>query len=97
MKSFDPPAILADRSRLLIMAALAMAAKPVDFMTLAGSLPLTKGNLSVHLRKLEQAGLISVTKEFIERKPRTSFVCTAQGRKCIRNYLHDVETLLSKV
>jgi DNA-binding transcriptional ArsR family regulator len=87
--------VLIDRVRLVIMAALSGAKEAVDFTTLLETLELTKGNLSAHLRKLEEAGMIEVTKEFVERKPRTTYSCTKEGRKEMARYLSSVEAMLA--
>ena len=76
------------------MANLALAGGPVDFNTLLEELDLTKGNLSTHLRKLEEAELIRVKKEFVGRKPRSTYVCTPRGKTEMRNYLNTIEALL---
>ena len=76
------------------MATLAAAKEPVDFATMLDSLNLTKGNLSAHAQKLEEAKLIRVRKEFVGRKPRTTYVCTERGRSEVKNYLSKVEQLL---
>ena len=76
------------------MANLALAGGPVDFNTLLEELDLTKGNLSTHLRRLEEAELIRVTKEFVGRKPRSTYVCTPRGKTEMRNYLNTIEALL---
>jgi len=89
--------VLVDRVRLSIMANLALAGGPVDFNTLLAELDLTKGNLSTHLRKLEEAEMIALNKEFIDRKPRSSYRCTAKGKKEMQNYLSTIESLLKKV
>jgi DNA-binding HxlR family transcriptional regulator len=89
-------ALLGDRVRLAIMATLASAEEPLDFNTLLDSLGVTKGNLSSHIQKLEGAGLVVVKKEFVERKPKTTYECTKSGRVEIRNYLAKVESLLKQ-
>ena len=89
--------VLVDRVRLSIMANLVLAGGPVDFNTLLAELDLTKGNLSTHLRKLEEAEMIALNKEFIDRKPRSSYRCTAKGKKEMQNYLSTIESLLKKV
>lgn len=89
--------LLGERSRLLIMAALASATQPMEFMTLLASVGLTRGNLTVHLRKLEDAGLVSVKKAFVDRKPCTTYRCTEEGRTAVKEYLRSVEELLKKV
>ena len=86
--------LLVDRIRLAIMANLALSGGPVDFNTLLEELDLTKGNLSTHIRKLEEADLIKVHKEFVEKKPRTTYACTAKGKKEMHHYLSTVEALL---
>jgi DNA-binding transcriptional ArsR family regulator len=89
-------ALLADRVRLTIMATLAAASEPMEFSRLLDTLNLTKGNLSGHSQKLAEAGLIEVKKEFVGRKPRTTYICTDLGRQEIRNYLSKIEQLLKQ-
>lgn len=89
-------ALLADRVRLTIMATLAATTEPIDFSALLDTLNLTKGNLSAHCQKLEEARLIQVKKEFVERKPRTTYLCTDLGRREVRNYLSKIERLLKQ-
>jgi DNA-binding HxlR family transcriptional regulator len=88
--------LLVDRVRLTIMANLAMEDGPVDFNTLLQELGLTKGNLSTHVRKLEEAELIEIRKEFVGRKPKTTYVCTKKGKKEMQKYLETVEAVLKK-
>lgn len=86
--------LLADRARLAIMANLSLVGGLVDFNTLLEELQLTKGNLSSHIRKLEEAGLVAVHKEFVDRKPRTTYVCTKKGKTEMQHYLNTIEALL---
>lgn len=86
--------LLADRARLAIMANLALAGGPVEFNTLLEELELTKGNLSSHMRRLEEAELVTVNKEFVGKKPRTTYVCTKKGKVEMRRYLGAIEALL---
>ncbi len=86
--------LLADRVRIAIMATLAASAEPVDFTTLLESLELTRGNLSTHLAKLEEGKLIEVDKQFVGRKPRTTYACTRLGRREVQAYLAVVERVL---
>lgn len=86
--------LLADRARLAIMANLSLAGGPVDFNTLLEELQLTKGNLSSHIRKLEEAGLVAVHKAFVDRKPRTTYVSTRAGKAEMQHYLSTIEALL---
>lgn len=86
--------LLSDRVRLAIMATLAGTKEEVDFKTLLDRLELTKGNLSSHIRKLEEAGLVEVHKSFVDRKPLTTYSVSAKGRDEIRGYLAKVEAIL---
>lgn len=88
--------ILVDRIRLAIMAHLSLADGPVDFNTLLQELELTKGNLSTHMRKLESAALIEIKKEFVGRKPKTSYLCTQSGKNEVQAYLAAIETVLKQ-
>lgn len=71
-----------------------------DFLFLANQTGMTRGNLSSHISKLEAAGYIEVTKEFLEKKPHTVLRLTKTGRSAFREYLKDikkvVDTLPSK-
>ena len=76
------------------MAHLSFAEAAVDFNTLLQSMELTKGNLSTHMKKLEDGGLVKIDKRFIGRKPRTSYRCTKKGKKEVQNYLTTIESVL---
>jgi len=86
--------LLADRTRLAIIAALASAEEEMDFRTLVEGLSLTGGNLSVHASKLENAGLIRIEKKFVGKSPQTLYAITDAGRQAIRHYLATLETVL---
>ncbi len=82
--------------RLRIMAAL-VTLEPtdeVDFTYLRNLLEVTDGNLVAHLRKLEEAGYISVNKVFVERKPLTYISATAEGRKVFQEHVAALESIL---
>lgn len=85
---------LFDRVRLAIMAHLTLTKEAVDFNTLIAELELTRGNLSTHMKKLEDDGLVHIKKAFIGRKTRTTYSCTNKGKKAIQIYLSAVETVL---
>lgn len=93
INSINP--LLMDRVRLGIMVTLVNSDNPVEFNILLEVLDLTKGNLSSHTQKLEEAKLIKITKVFVDRKPRTSYVCTELGKKEIKNYLKQIERILN--
>jgi DNA-binding MarR family transcriptional regulator len=84
--------------RLRIMAALVTleAGNEVDFSYLRDLLEVTDGNLGAHLRKLEEAGYISVNKTFVERKPRTYVAATAEGRKVFQEHVAALESILKR-
>jgi DNA-binding MarR family transcriptional regulator len=72
-------------ARLMILAYLA-AVDSVDFTFLMNQTGLTRGNLSSHLSTLEEAGYISIQKEFVDRIPHTLISLTERGREAIHTY-----------
>jgi DNA-binding MarR family transcriptional regulator len=84
-----------ERVRLGIVSALA-AEERLSFGDLKAVLKTSDGNLSVHARKLENAGYIEVTKGFEDRKPKTEYTLTAKGRKALETYIDRMETLLGE-
>jgi len=82
--------------RLRIMATLVTLEQndEVDFTYLRDLLDVTDGNLGAHLRKLEEAGYITVNKTFVERKPRTYVFATAEGRKVFQEHVAALESIL---
>ncbi|HEY7799477.1 MAG TPA: transcriptional regulator [Hyphomonadaceae bacterium] len=74
------------RVRLGVMAYLA-ASDMAEFNQLKAKLGATDGTLSVHLRKLEEAGYIAIEKTFRDRRPLTRARLTPEGRKAFRRYL----------
>ncbi len=83
------------RLRLGIMAYL-MDAEAADFNELKALLEATQGNLSVHLRKLEEAGYIEIIKSFQGRKPLTRAHITTAGRKAFADYLDALSKLVER-
>ena len=79
-------------ARLAILTALA-ACRIADFLYLLSLTGLTKGNLSRHLSKLEQAGLIAVDKSFRGKIPQTHIHLTAEGLDSIKRHWHRLEQL----
>ena len=82
-----------DRQRLGLVSALA-AAESLSFNELKGVLDITDGNLSVHARKLEEAGYLTCTKTFENRRPRTDYRLTATGRQALARYLSHMEAII---
>ena len=85
--------VIHGRIRLGIMAFLS-GADTADFNTLKTRLQTTDGNLSVHLRKLEEAGLVAGEKSFNGRKPLTQARLTEAGRTAFVEYLDAMAALL---
>lgn len=85
--------VIHGRVRLGIMAYLS-GAEAAEFNELKARLQVTDGNLSVHLRKLEEAGYVEVLKSFQGRKPLTRARLSAKGRKAFVGYLDAMARLV---
>ncbi len=81
------------KARLGIISAL-LALGEAEFKLLRETLSLSDGNLSTHLALLEERGYVSVKKEFIRRKPRTTYAPTEAGRAAFQHYLATLERIL---
>ncbi len=81
----DVDRLVHEPARLAILTVLA-SAEEAQFKFLEEALGLTRGNLSSHVSKLEEAGYLIVTKFFEERTPVTSYRITARGRKALDSY-----------
>ncbi len=79
-------------ARLSILTALS-ACQSADFIFLQRLTGMTGGNLSVHLGKLEEAGLVQVEKRFVERRPNTLVTITSKGRQAIDRHWRQLEEL----
>jgi DNA-binding MarR family transcriptional regulator len=90
---FDP--LIHERIRLGIISALATN-ESLSFNDLKRLLQTTDGNLSVHGRKLEEAGYITCSKGFEGRIPRSEYRLTARGRKALARYLEQMEDLIRR-
>ncbi len=82
-----------ERLRLGLLSALA-ATPSMTFPELKRALKTTDGNLSVHARKLEDAGYVACTKSFDGRVPRTEYRLTEAGRRALHRYLDHMEALI---
>lgn len=87
--------LIHERMRLGIVSALA-AEDSMSFADLKHVLRTSDGNLSVHARKLEEAGYIKVSKGYEDRKPKTDYRLTAKGRRALEGYLEKMEAILSE-
>jgi DNA-binding HxlR family transcriptional regulator len=81
------------KARLGIMSVL-MVNEQLDFNSLKELLDLTDGNLASHLKALEEGEYIAVNKQFVGRKPNTTYRATDTGRKAFEAHLHALETLI---
>ena len=85
--------LIHERIRLAIVSALA-ASETLTFNDLKELLKTTDGNLSVHARKLEEAGYVTCTKSFEGRLPKTEYQLTTSGRRALERYLDHMEALI---
>ncbi len=85
--------IIHEQVRLGILSALAVNAS-LTFTELKQLMDSTDGNISVHSRKLEDAGYISCKKQFKGRTPQTVYKMTAKGRRALTSYLDHMEALI---
>jgi DNA-binding transcriptional ArsR family regulator len=85
--------LIHEPSRLAILTILS-GVKEADFKFLLRMSGLTRGNLSVHLSKLEEAGYVNVNKRFINKMPNTVYNLTKEGRKAFADYLKNMETII---
>ena len=93
-ESLDLDALIHERLRLGVLCALAVN-DSLSFNELKAQLGATAGNLSVHARKLEEAGHLACRKSFEGRMPHTEFRITARGRRALERYLAHMEALVS--
>jgi len=85
--------VIHDRTRLAILAALA-AREMLSFNELKAITGTTDGNLSVHARRLEDAGYVLCEKTFAGRTPRTEYRLSASGRRSFEKYLDHMDALI---
>ena len=83
-------------ARLLILSILYVI-DSVDFVFLNKQTGLTRGNLSTHMKKLEEAGYVLVEKEFVEKKPVTLYSITDEGGEALRTYRDLMQALLNEL
>jgi DNA-binding MarR family transcriptional regulator len=87
--------IIHERARLLILTFLASnEKKEISFNELQQSLDFSSGNLSVQLRKLQQADYISIQKTFKDNKPHTTVSITHQGTDALNQYVSELENII---
>ncbi|SMB97077.1 transcriptional regulator [Hymenobacter roseosalivarius DSM 11622] len=87
-KAFD------HRVRLGVMAVLLGQSDPVSFNELKETLDLTDGNLASHVAALEKAGYVQVSKQFVGKKPNTTYTPSSEGKQAFQEHLNALEKLL---
>jgi DNA-binding MarR family transcriptional regulator len=93
----DPVLFESSRNRLRIVAVLApMESRSRSFKELKEFLGLTDGNLSVHMRVLEENGYVSVQKSFVNRKPRTEYSLTPLGRQAFQEFIRTLGEIVTQ-
>ena len=87
--------VIHEKGRLAIMSLLA-ATPQLSFTELRDTLNMTDGNLTAHMRTLQEAGYVSVTKEFQGGRPLTTFTLTAPGKKAFTSYIDLLEQIVKQ-
>lgn len=85
--------VIHEKGRLAIMSMLA-ATPELSFTELRSALEMTDGNLTTHIRTLQEAGYVSVTKSFQNRRPLTTCALTPGGRKAFNSYINLLEEII---
>ena len=85
--------VIHEKGRLTIMSMLA-ASPELSFTELRDALGMTDGNLTTHIRTLQQSGYLSVTKSFQNNRPLTTCALTGAGRKAFANYINLLEQIV---
>ena len=92
----DLDRVIHEKTRLAIVSALAVNSS-VTFNEMKAILKATDGNVSVHARKLEDAGYITAKKSFEGRMPKTEYALTAAGRRALERYLDHMEAVIGRM
>ena len=85
-----------NRVRLGVMSVL-IGSGQSDFNTIKSMLKVSDGNLASHIKALEELGYIETIKQFIGRKPNTSYIATESGEKAFKNHINALSELLNKL
>jgi predicted ArsR family transcriptional regulator len=92
---FQLDRVIHEKGRLTIMSLLAASAQ-LSFTEMRDTLNMTDGNLTAHMRTLQEAGYVSVTKAFQGGRPLTTFSLTTQGRKAFTSYINLLEQIVAQ-
>ena len=87
--------VIHSRIRTAIMAVL-ISVDDAEFTFIRDKINATDGNLSAHLKKLEEHNYISVNKEFVNRKPLSRYKITETGRKAFEEYIRKLESIIGR-
>ena len=87
--------VIHEKVRLAIMSLLAASAR-LSFTEMRDTLNMTDGNLTAHMRTLQEAGYVSVTKAFQGGRPLTTYSLTAEGRKAFATYINLLEKIVQQ-
>jgi DNA-binding MarR family transcriptional regulator len=88
--------LIHEPARLMILATLHVV-ESADFLFVERQTGLTRGNLSAHMSKLESAGYIKITKEFVDKIPRTLLYITDDGRAALLDYTNNMKRVLESL
>ena len=83
-------------ARLAILVGLAQV-EEAEFSFLVDALGMTRGNFAAHAARLEEQGLVSRSKAFVDDRPRTTYRLTAEGRRRLRDYRRTMRAVLSDI
>jgi DNA-binding MarR family transcriptional regulator len=87
--------VIHEKGRLAIMSMLA-ASPELSFTEMRDALSMTDGNLTTHIRTLQEAGYVSVAKTFRNNRPHTACSLTAAGKKAFTNYINLLEQIIQQ-
>jgi DNA-binding MarR family transcriptional regulator len=87
--------VIHEKGRLAIMSMLA-AAPELSFTEMRDTLKMTDGNLTTHIRTLQESGYVSVTKSFRNNRPLTTCSLTSAGKKAFTNYINLLEQIIQQ-
>ena len=92
MTDLDP--VIHESARLVLVSSLYVV-EEADFVYLANRTQYTSGKISSHMAKLEAAGYVDISKEFVGKRPRTTYRLTETGRNAFEQYRASIEGLLN--
>ena len=87
--------VIHEKGRLAIMSMLAATAE-LSFTEMRDTLKMTDGNLTTHIRTLQEAGYVSITKSFQNNRPLTTCSMTASGKKAFTSYINLLEAIVQQ-